>query len=137
MNPCRSSQLIRSITAAALVALCVIPQTLFAQASEHLVSRADLQKAAVDASQKRQQNLETLNQFFSSAKAQQALKSANMSQQKVENSIASLSDEELARLASKASKAQSDFAAGSISDRDLLIILVAVAALILVVVAVR
>jgi len=37
----------------------------------------------------------------------------------------------------RAEKAQREFAAGSLSDRDLLIILVCVAALILIIVAVR
>jgi hypothetical protein len=51
--------------------------------------------------------------------------------------VSSLSDEELRQLASKANKAQADFAAGTLSDRDLLLILVAIAALILIIVAVR
>jgi hypothetical protein len=42
------------------------------------VSPSDLKKAAVDASAKRQQNLDTLTSFFSSAKAQHALQSAHM-----------------------------------------------------------
>ena len=37
----------------------------------------------------------------------------------------------------RANKAQADFAAGNLSDRDLIIILIAVAALILIIVAVR
>jgi hypothetical protein len=48
-----------------------------------------------------------------------------------------LSDAELAQLASRAQKAQADFAAGDLSDRDLIIIILAVAALILIIVAVR
>jgi hypothetical protein len=43
----------------------------------------------------------------------------------------------LAQLASRAGKAQADFAAGHLSDRDLIIILLAVVALILIIVAVR
>ena len=46
-------------------------------------------------------------------------------------------DQELARLASRADKAQADFAAGRLEDRDLLIIVVAIAALVLLIVAVR
>jgi hypothetical protein len=40
--------------------------------------------------------------------------------------VQTLSDEELARLASGADKAQADFAAGRLEDRDLLIIIVAI-----------
>jgi hypothetical protein len=43
----------------------------------------------------------------------------------------------LAQLASRSAKVQADFAAGKLEDRDLLIILVVMAALVLVIVAVR
>jgi hypothetical protein len=56
---------------------------------------------------------------------------------KVESAISSLSDQELARLASRAEKAQIDFAAGRLSDRDLLLILLGIAGLILIIVAVH
>ncbi len=129
-------QFARAVTACVLVTLFAIPQSLFAQA-EHVVNPSDLQKAVVDASRARQQNLESLRSFFSSEKAQQALKSVHADPKQVNNAIASLSDDELARLASRARKAQADFAAGTLSDRDLIIILVAIAALILIIVAVR
>jgi len=128
---------LRAVTACVLVTIFAIPQTLFAQAAAHVVSSAELQKAAVDASRVRQQNLETLKEFFSSEKAQQALKAAHTDPERVKNAVASLSDAELAQLASRAHRAQADFAAGKLSDRDLIIILVAIAALILVIVAVR
>lgn len=130
-------QLARAMTACVLVTIFAIPQNLLAQAAEHVVSPAELQKAAVDASRARQQNLETLKEFFSSQMAQQALKSAHADPEQVKNAVASLSDAELAQLASRVHKAQADFAAGTLSDRDLIIILVAVAALILIIVAVR
>jgi hypothetical protein len=55
----------------------------------------------------------------------------------VKQGVATLSDQELAQLAARADKAQADFAAGTLSDRDLIIIILAVAALILIIVAVR
>jgi hypothetical protein len=60
-----------------------------------------------------------------------------MNPQQVKQAVSGLSDDELARLASRASKAQADFAAGRMDDRDLIIILIAIAALILIIVAVR
>jgi aminopeptidase N len=135
--PVDPKQLIRGLTTSALITMLAIPQSLFAQASEHVVSPAELQKAAVDASRARQQNRETLNEFFSSEKARQALKAAHTDPEQVKTAIASLSDAELAQLASRAKKAQTDFAAGNLNDRDLLIILVAIAALILIIVAVH
>ena len=128
---------VRAVTAAVLAAAFAVPQNLVAQAPEHLVTSSDLQEAAESASHARQQNLETLRGFLSSPRARKAIESAHMNPQQVQNAIAALSDRELAQLAARADKAQSDFAAGNISDRDLLIILVAIAALILIIVAVR
>jgi hypothetical protein len=65
------------------------------------------------------------------------LANAHLDDTKVRTAVSSLRDEELRQLASKANKAQADFAAGTLSDRDLLLILVAIAALILIIVAVR
>ncbi len=130
-------QFVRSLSAAALVALFAIPQNMVAQAANHLVSPSQLQKATVDASRQRQQNIDSLNQFFSSPKAQRALESAHMNPQQVQKAVSGLSDEELAQLATRANKAQMDFAAGNFSDHDLLIILIAIAALVLIIVAVH
>ena len=136
---------VRGVTASALLTLIPFSQNLVAQApnqgpnqeSEHVVSPTALLDAAVDASAARQRNLDTLNEFFSSDKATQALQASHMNPQQVRSAVATLDDRELAQLASRASKAQSDFAAGNLNDRDLLIILVAIAALILIIVAVR
>jgi hypothetical protein len=128
-----SKQFVRALVMCALVTIFAIPQTLVGQSSEHLVSPTELQKAVVDASQKRQQNLGTLNQFFSSERAQQALESAHQTPEQVRKAIASLSDDELAQLASRANKAQADFAAGRMDDHDWLIVLVCIAALVLII----
>ena len=133
-EPWRSA---RTLTAVALMTAFYAPQPLLAQASNHLVSPSELQHAATSASQSRQQNLDTLRGFFSSEKAQQALESAHMNPQEVSKAVTGLSDEELAQLADRASKAQNDFAGGSMGDHDLLLILVLLAALILIIVAVH
>jgi hypothetical protein len=127
----------RSFTGVVLITVFVIPQNIVAQASQHLVTPGDLQKATVDASQRRQQDVDTLNDFLSTAQAEKALQSAHINPQEVKKGVAGLSDEELAQLASRANKAQADFAAGSLGNHDLLIILVCIAALILIIVAVR
>ena len=126
---------VRAVTATFLIALFSIPQSLVAQT--HVVSPSELQKATVAASQARQKNIETVQQFLSSETAQKALKTAHIDPQQVTQSVSRLDDQELAQLASRASKAQADFAAGTLSDRDLIIILVAMAAVILIIGAVR
>jgi hypothetical protein len=60
-----------------------------------------------------------------------------MDPEQVKNAVSTLSDQELAQLAARADKARADFVAGNMSDRDLIIIILAIAALILIVVAVR
>jgi hypothetical protein len=130
-------QLSRVAMALLLTAVFALPQNLLAEGAAHLVSPSELQQAAVQASTARQQNVEEIRQFFSSEKAGQALRSAHLNPEQVKAAVSTLDDAELARLASRVQKAQRDFAAGSLSDRDLIVILVVVAVLILVIVAVR
>jgi hypothetical protein len=96
-----------------------------------------MQKAAVGATQTREQNVETVTQFLSSPQAKQALQSAHLNPTQVKTAVSTLSDQEVAQLASRAEKAQADFAAGKMSDRDLIWIVLAILALILIIIAVR
>ncbi len=128
---------VRALTSAVLVAAFAVPPTLVAQASNHLVTPSDLQRATVNASQARQKNQEALKKFFSSPEAQKALESARINPQEVKNAVAGLSNQEMAQLAQRVNKAQADFAAGQISNHNLLLILVFIAALILIIVAVH
>lgn len=106
-------------------------------AQNHVVSPADLQKEVVTASQTRQHNIDTVRQFLSTPTAEKAMKSAQIDPREVKTAVATLDNQELARIATRADKAQSDFAAGAIGERDLLLIILAIAALILIIVAVR
>jgi hypothetical protein len=125
---------IQTIAATFLFAIFAVPQLV---AQNHVVSPADLQKATVAASQTRQQNANTLMGAFSNPKVEKALKAAKLDPTEVKTAISSLSDTDLAQLASRTHAAQNDFAGGTLSDRDLIVILVAIAALILIIVAVR
>ncbi|OLB40089.1 MAG: hypothetical protein AUH11_02640 [Acidobacteria bacterium 13_2_20CM_57_17] len=103
-----------------------------AQDKQHVVSLSDLTKDAARPAQTRQSNEEAVRSLLSSDQAHKALKSANLDYQKVDKAIGQLSDEDLAKLAERSRQAQSDFAAGRISDRDLLwIILIALAIVVL------
>jgi hypothetical protein len=108
-----------------------------ALAQDHVVSPGEIQKDAAGASAARQQHVRQLDGFLSTKEAQQALRSAHMDSEEVKAAVEQLDEEDLARLSARAEKAQREFAAGNLSDRDLLIILVCVAALILIIVAVR
>lgn len=112
-----------------------IPQNVLGQ--NHVVTSSDLQKDAAAVSASREKNRAQVESFLSSPQAQEAMKSAHVDSRQVKSAVAQLNDDELARLSARSAKAQKDFAAGTISDRDLIIIIVCIAALILIIVAVR
>ncbi len=128
-------QFVRMFTACFLTALFAFPPNAGAQT--HVVSPADLQKAAVAATHVRQSNLENVTQFLSSPEAEKAMRSAHVDAARVRVAVSTLSDQELAQVAARVDKAKADFAAGALSDRDLIIIILAVVALVLIIVAVR
>jgi hypothetical protein len=120
---------------ASLPGLAAIPAR--AQDKQHVVSLSDLNKDAARPAQTRQSNEEAVRTLLSSDQAQKALKSANLDYQKVDKAVGQLSDEDLAKLAERSRRAQSDFAAGRISDRDLLWIIVIALAIIVLAIALR
>jgi hypothetical protein len=128
-------QSLRVANAIVLVALFIVPTDALAQS--HVVSPADLQKESIAASQARQHNLDSIQHLLSTPAAEKALKSAKMNRQQVKTAVATLSDQELAQLASRADKAQADFYAGNLSERDLILIILGIAILVLIIVAVR
>ncbi|HZI58371.1 MAG TPA: hypothetical protein VFF39_16430 [Verrucomicrobiae bacterium] len=128
-------QSLRMAIAVVLVALFIVPTEALAQS--HVVSSADLQKEAVAASQVRQHNLESVQHLLSTPVAEKALKSAKMDPRQVTTAVSTLNDQELSQLAARADKAQADFAAGNLSERDLILIILGIAILVLIIVAVR
>jgi hypothetical protein len=103
-----------------------------AQEKQHVVSLSDLSKDAARPAQTRQANEEAVRTLLSSDQGQKALKSTGLDYQKVDKAVGQLSDEDLAKLAQRSRQAQADFAAGHISDRDMLwIILIALGIIVL------
>ena len=128
-------QLVRNVAVFLLVTIFVAQSSVMAQT--HVVSPGDLQQEAAAATRTRQQNVEAVTEFLSSPKAERALQDAQMDPAQVKAGIATLSDEEVAQLAARSAKAQADFAAGTLSNRDLLWIVVIIAGVVLIIVAVR
>ena len=118
---------------------CLAMSLARAQAQEkHVVSPQQLSQDAARPAETRGANEATLRQLFSSEQVQQALKSANIDYSKVDKAVGQLSDEDLAKLAARSREARRNFAggrAGSLSDRDLLIIII-IAVLVIALVAV-
>jgi hypothetical protein len=131
----RVKMLVSMLAIAASLGLAGIPAR--AQDQQHVVSLSDLNKDAARPAQTRQSNEEAVRTLLSSEQAQKALKSANLDYQKVDKAVGQLGDEDLAKLAERSRRAQRDFAAGRVSDRDLLWIIVIALAIIVLALALR
>jgi hypothetical protein len=131
----------RSVRLLAIIpVLCLTPSAapLQAQEKQHVVSVDELSKDTARPAETRQANEIAIRQLLSSEQAQQALKSANIDYARVDKAVGQLSDEDLARLAERSRQIQDNFSggrAGSLSDRDLLIIII-IAVLVIALVAV-
>jgi hypothetical protein len=132
-----STWCVRSLIIALLLGVALAPAVVRAQ-DKHVVSLDELKKDAARPAQTRQTNEAALRQLFSSEQAQKALKSANIDYARVDKAIGRVSDEDLAKLAERSREVRGDFAAGragSLSDRDLLIIII-IAVLVIALIAV-
>jgi ABC-type amino acid transport substrate-binding protein len=112
-----------------LVVALMIPQLVAAQAP---VSPAELRQAVVAASEIRQKNLDQVRSFFAGEQARAALKAGKVDYVKVDKAIATLSPEELAKLAEKTNQIQQDFAAGALTNQQLTYIVIALGTAVLV-----
>lgn len=126
---------VRIAVAAILSPLLVFPASPPVQS--HVVSPAELQRELLSATRLRHQHQASISRFLASPQAEKALSAAGVDRAQVTTAMSALSDKELARLAARAENAQAEFAAGRLTERDLLIILIGIAALILIIVAVR
>lgn len=110
---------------------------LAAATRNHVVSPAELQQATASVAHTRQQNIAKVEKFFSSEQAQKSLKAAHLDPVQIKKAVPSLSDQELARLASRTDKAQKDFAAGALNNQQITYILIALGAAVIVLIAVH
>ena len=127
----------RGLMTATLLCLFLVPtlraqQTARSNDDAHVVSPTQMQQQVQTASAERQRNIETLTQFLSSPTAVHAMKSHQIDPAKVTSAIPNLSDAELAELSARASHAQQAFAAGTLDNNTLLIIILVLVAVILI-----
>ena len=118
------------------VALCAsllfgIAQASFAQ--DHVVPSSKIQSDVAASTAARQSKLAQLDEFFSSEQAREALKSANIDYEQVHNALPMLSDQDLANISARAQQARKDFAAGNLTNIELLFIIMAAVVIILVI----
>lgn len=127
----------RALVFGALLCLAGIPSRSQGQEKQHVVSLDELKKDATRPAEARQADESAVRNLLSSESGQKALKSANLDLQKVDAAVSQLGDEDLAKLAERSRQAQKDFAAGRLSDRDLLWIILIIVAVLIVALAVR
>lgn len=104
---------------------------------QHVVSPGELQRDAARPAETRHSNEQAVRSLLSSDAGQKALQSSGVDFQKMDRAVGQLSDEDLSRLAERSRQAQSDFAAGRISDRDLLWIILIIVAVLIIALALR
>lgn len=127
----------RALVFGVLLCLAGIPSQSQGQEKQHVVSLDELKKDATRPAEARQADESAVRNLLSSESGQKALKSANLDLQQVDKAVSQLGDEDLAKLADRSRQAQKDFAAGRLSDRDLLWIILIIVAVLIVALAVR
>lgn len=127
---------LRGIIPAALALLLAFPQDIFAQAAsqDHLVSPQLLQQQVENASQTRQQNIQTITNLLSTPIAERAMTNAHFDPVQVRTAVPTLSDQELANLATRAADVQQKINAGVLGVG--LWTLIVIIAIIIIVVAI-
>lgn len=104
---------------------------------KHVVTSDELNQQVARPAETRQANEEAVRHLLSSDAGQNALKSANVDYERVDKAIGQLSDEEVAKLADRSRRAESDFAAGAISAKTLAYIILAVVVIVVIIVIAR
>jgi hypothetical protein len=122
--------------------LLSIPPTLAAQTqavspSQQAVSPSELHEAIRDAAKTQQKNRSDVQVFFSSELARKAMKVGKIDYQRVQTAVATMSPEELARLAARTNQLRQDFAGGALNSQQTTyaIIALATAVFVLIIVA--
>lgn len=129
-----SSILLRGLIPAALAVLLAFPpQNMFAQApQDHLVTSQSLEQQVQSTSHTRQQNIETINNMLSTPIAERAMRDAHYDPIQVRTAVPTLSDEELANLATRAADVQQKISGGVLGFGVITLLVIAVVILIVV-----
>ena len=101
------------------------------QDQQHVVSMDELTKDTMRPAEIRRADEASVRELLTSEVAQKALRSAKVDYEKVDQAIADLSDDDLAKVAARSRQVQGDFAAGGIKS-TLIVAIVLIAVLIIV-----
>lgn len=121
----------------ALAAAVTAGPILAQQQADHVVSLGELNRDAAGPAEARRANEAEIRHLFATVDGQKALKTANVEYAKIDRAVSSMSDEDVARISSRAREIDRDFAAGNLSDHDLLLILIIALIVIILIVVLR
>jgi hypothetical protein len=113
------------------------PMLAQSQADQHVVSLGELNKDSAKPAETRRANEAEIRHLFATIDGQKALKTANVEYAKIDRAVSSMSDEDVARISSRAREIDRDFAGGNLSDHDLLLILIIALIVIILIVVLR
>jgi len=133
----QTKKMTRAATLLLAAAVTAGPMLAQSQADKHVVSLGELNKDAARPSETRRANEAEIRQLFATVDGQKALKTANVDYAKIDRAVSSMSDEDVARISERARAIDRDFAAGNLSDHDLLVILVVALIVIILIVVLR
>jgi hypothetical protein len=133
----QTKKMTRAATLLLAAAVTAGPMLAQSQADKHVVSLGELNKDAAGPSETRRANEAEIRQLFATVDGQKALKTANVDYAKIDRAVSSMSDEDVARISERARAIDRDFAAGNLSDHDLLVILVVALIVIILIVVLR
>lgn len=126
---------VRSLLLVLLSILVTLTGTTFA-ASEHIVSRADLQQAVRQRAAEREAQARRVVSFFQSDMARKAFEKSNIDPQEVTAAVNVLDDAELARLADQVDRVQAEVQAGALTNQQITYILIALGTAVIVLILV-
>ena len=123
-------KLVRAFAISCLIFTLASSQLLQAQSS--VVQRSELRDALKKAAINRQKHLDQVKSFFESEPVRKIMSESHFDS--IQKGIAALDANELANLAAKVQKAESDFAAGSLTNEQLTYIVIALATAVVVII---
>jgi hypothetical protein len=119
-------------------AICCLIFTLSSsqllQAQSSVVQPSELRDALKNAASTRQKHLGQVKSFFESEPVRKILSESRFSSSQIQKTVTGLDADELAKLAARVEKAQSDFAAGSLTNEQLTYIVIALATAVVVII---
>ena len=133
----QTKKMTRFATMLLAAAVTAGPMLAQSQADQHVVPLGELNKAAAGPAETRRANEAEIRQLFATVDGQKALKSVNVDYAKIDRAVSSMSDEDVARISSRARELNRDFAGGNLSDHDLLLILIIALIVIILIVVLR